>query len=39
VTEETSGNTGGEASDTFPYKVSYMLLLVYFYSVCSVNMN
>jgi len=39
VTEETSGNAGGESSDTIPFKVSYVLLLVYFYSVCSVNLN
>jgi len=39
VTEETSGNTGGDSSDTIPFKVSYMLLLVYFCFVCSVNVN
>ena len=39
VTEETSGNAGGDSSDTIPFKVSYMLLLIYFYFVCSVNMN
>lgn len=39
VTEETPGNTGGDSTDTIPFKVSYVLLLVYFNSVCFVNMN
>lgn len=39
VTEETSGNAGGDSTDTIPFKVSYVLLLVYFHSVCFVNMN
>jgi hypothetical protein len=39
VTEETSGNTGGDSSDTIPLKVSYKLLLLYFCFVRPVNMN
>jgi hypothetical protein len=39
VTEETSGNTGGDSGDTIPFKVSYVPLLVYLYTVCFVNMN
>lgn len=39
VTEETSANAGGDSTDTIPFKVRYMLLLVYFHSVCFVNMN